>query len=77
MNPARGSVVDEEAVVAALQAGRLGGYAADVYEMEDWARPDRPDKVDGGLSIAKMIYFYTPHRLSSGEVAFGYRARGC
>lgn len=61
INPARGSVVDEEAVVAALQAGRLGGYAADVYEMEDWARPDRPDKVHGGLLNREHDSILTPH----------------
>ena len=37
VNVGRGSVVDEEAVADALDAGRLGGYAADVFAMEDWA----------------------------------------
>ncbi|MEE9251386.1 MAG: NAD(P)-dependent oxidoreductase, partial [Alphaproteobacteria bacterium] len=41
VNISRGSVVDEQAVADALARGRLGGYAADVFEMEDWARPDR------------------------------------
>ncbi|MDZ4056665.1 MAG: NAD(P)-dependent oxidoreductase, partial [Polynucleobacter sp.] len=36
VNIGRGSVVDEAAVARALQDGRLGAYAADVYEMEDW-----------------------------------------
>ena len=35
VNVGRGSVVVERDVVAALDAGTLGGYAADVYEMED------------------------------------------
>ena len=42
INIGRGSVVDEGAVADALQAAALGGYAADVYEMEDWALPEPP-----------------------------------
>lgn len=34
VNTARGGVVDEAAVLAALDAGRLGGYAVDVYDPE-------------------------------------------
>jgi phosphonate dehydrogenase len=49
INPCRGSVVDEAAVLAALQARRLGGYAADVFEMEDWARADRPREIAPAL----------------------------
>ncbi|WP_328185914.1 phosphonate dehydrogenase [Marinobacter sp. OP 3.4] len=46
VNPCRGSVVDEQAVLAALRTHRLAGYAADVFEMEDWAREDRPQGID-------------------------------
>jgi len=60
VNIARGSLVDEAAVAAALAAGRLGGYAADVFEMEDWARPDRPRAVSAAL-LAQPRTVFTPH----------------
>jgi len=49
VNPCRGSVVDEAAVLEALVSGHLGGYAADVFEMEDWARADRPLQISAAL----------------------------
>ena len=49
INPCRGSVVSEAAVLRALLNGRLQGYAADVFEMEDWARAVRPRQIDPGL----------------------------
>lgn len=60
VNPARGSIVDEEAVADALEAGHLGGYAADVFEMEDWARPDRPLDIPPRLR-AHPATVLTPH----------------
>jgi phosphonate dehydrogenase len=42
INPARGSLVDEAAVAGALTGGRLGGYAADAFELEDVSRADHP-----------------------------------
>jgi phosphonate dehydrogenase len=60
INPCRGSVVDERAVLDALESGRLGGYAADVFEMEDWALPDRPMQIPQGL-IEHPRTLFTPH----------------
>src|SRR5947209_2318192 len=45
VNVGRGSVVDEEAVTQSLEQRHLGGYAADVFEMEDRARDERPRAV--------------------------------
>ncbi|HCC81505.1 MULTISPECIES: phosphonate dehydrogenase [unclassified Methylophaga] len=49
VNPCRGSVVDEAAVLRMLSKGHLAGYASDVFEMEDWARADRPGEIDQEL----------------------------
>ncbi len=60
VNVARGSLVDEAAVATALEAGRLGGYAADVFAMEDWALPDRPREIPPAL-LAHPRTLFTPH----------------
>jgi phosphonate dehydrogenase len=60
INVGRGSVVDENAVLAALESGKLGGYAADVFEMEDWALPDRPKSIHERL-LAHPRTLFTPH----------------
>jgi D-3-phosphoglycerate dehydrogenase len=41
VNTARGGLVDEAALAAALQAGKLGGYCADVFADEP-IKPDSP-----------------------------------
>ncbi|MCM0021681.1 MAG: hypothetical protein NBV67_16940, partial [Tagaea sp.] len=60
INVGRGSTVSEAAVADALAQGRLGGYAADVFEMEDWALPDRPRAIDARL-LAHSRTLFTPH----------------
>jgi phosphonate dehydrogenase len=60
INVGRGSVVDEDAVGHALASGHLAGYAADTFEMEDWARPGRPDRVPATLLESEHAVF-TPH----------------
>lgn len=60
VNAGRGSVVDEQAVAAALEAGRLGGYAADVFAFEDWRCPSRPPGIPERL-LAHPRTVFTPH----------------
>jgi len=61
INACRGSVVDEEAVADALASGKLAGYAADVFEMEEWARPDRPLAIAPRLLADTARTLFTPH----------------
>jgi phosphonate dehydrogenase len=61
VNVGRGSVVDEGAVAQSLQQDHLGGYAADVFEMEDWARVDRPRAVCPELLALRDRTLFTPH----------------
>ncbi len=60
INIGRGSVVDETAVARALKAGRLGGYAADVFGCEDWQLDDRPRSISPDL-LAQDNTVFTPH----------------
>jgi len=61
INVARGSVVAEAAVAQALSSGKLAGYAADVFEMEEWARPDRPSGIHPSLLAQADKTLFTPH----------------
>jgi phosphonate dehydrogenase len=61
INVGRGSVVDEDAIAEAIEAGRLAGYAADTFEMEDWARRDRPREIDSRLLRLSDRTLFTPH----------------
>jgi glyoxylate reductase len=60
VNAARGAVVDEDALVAALERGHLGGAALDVYERE-------PDVHPGLLEREDVVL--TPHLGSATHAA--------
>jgi phosphonate dehydrogenase len=53
--------VDEQAVASALASGHLSGYAADVFQTEDWARIDRPWEIPRELLDNVEKTFFTPH----------------
>lgn len=53
INTSRGAVIDQCALAAALQEGRLGGFAADVLEEEP------PDPSEGLLKSERVLI--TPH----------------
>jgi len=55
INAARGGVVDEDALVAALRAGHLGGAALDVFEREPL------DAAQGGRFRGVPHLILTPH----------------
>ena len=61
VNVGRGSVVDEQAVAAAVADGRLGGYAADVFELEDQSLDDRPGSIPQSLVADRERTLFTPH----------------
>jgi len=61
INVSRGSVVDEEAVADAIESGHLAGFAADTFEMEDWARRDRPREIHPRLLRLTDSTLFTPH----------------
>ncbi len=61
VNVGRGSVVSEKAVADALTSGKLAGYAADVFESEDWMRPDRPREIAKDLLDLQDKTLFTPH----------------
>lgn len=68
INPARGSLVDETAVADAIEAGRLGGYAADVFAFEDWALLDRPRAIEQRLLALRDRTLLTPHLGSAVDI---------
>nr|MBX2866050.1 hypothetical protein [Leptolyngbyaceae cyanobacterium MAG.088] len=54
-------------VADAIANGNLAGYAADVFEMEDWARADRPRTIEPRLLQDHDHTFFTPHLGSAIE----------
>jgi len=60
VNVGRGSVVDEAAMARQLERGQAGGYAADVFEFEDWGLASRPREVNAALRQHPNTLF-TPH----------------
>ena len=68
INACRGSVVDEMAVAAALESGHLAGYAADVFEMEDWALQERRSSVPEQLLTKIDQTLFTPHLGSAVDI---------
>lgn len=67
VNIGRGSVADESAVLEALNSGQLAGYAADVFEFEDWNLPDRPASISEELRRHPHTIF-TPHLGSNPDI---------
>ena len=61
INVSRGSTVDESAVAQAVEKDQLAGYAADVFELEDWVLPNRPRAVDPRLLAPDAPTLFTPH----------------
>lgn len=60
VNISRGSCVDEGAVADALLSNILGGYAADVFEFEDWILDGRPNGIDPRL-LSHPRTLFSPH----------------
>ena len=61
INIARGEVIDEDALIAALQAGRIAGAVLDVYAGELAGRPPRRELVE----LPQVVL--TPHVSGTGD----------
>ncbi|HWA35433.1 MAG TPA: NAD(P)-dependent oxidoreductase [Cyclobacteriaceae bacterium] len=60
INAGRGSLVDEAAISVALRSGKLEGYAADVFEMEDFSVTGHPKEINKYLLTSEKTLL-TPH----------------
>lgn len=71
INTARGGIVDETAVLAALETGRLAGFGSDVFD------PERPAESETGRRlVARHDVVATPHiAFRSAESERSQRAR--
>lgn len=67
VNTARGGVVEDAAVLEALDSGRLGGYAVDVFDPE-------PPPLDNAL-LHHPLVLATPHMAAMTQDALAQMAR--
>jgi lactate dehydrogenase-like 2-hydroxyacid dehydrogenase len=61
INTSRGSEVDENAVADALESGIIGGYAADVYEMEEKSFYNGINQIPARLLALSNQTLFSPH----------------
>ena len=62
-------------VADAIASGRLGGHAADVFELEDWAVKDRRREIPQSLLDDRKRTFFTPHVGSAVEAVEAVRSK--
>lgn len=70
VNVSRGAIVDETALLAALQSGRLAGAALDVYAQEPLAKTGHPLSALYGLPnviLSPHLTFYTQEAMARLE----------
>lgn len=68
VNIARGDVVDEDALISALEAGRIGGAGLDVYEQEPHV-PERLRAMDNAVLLPHLGTAALEVREAMGQMA--------